>query len=105
MRFLKNQKLNTIIGLLVVTNLVAAGYAFYFKNQNLQYENPYPYIDISRNFIPQEHFITTLQPLRDELNQLVAKEAEGGSTVSVYIEYLNTGANVSINTQIGIWPA
>jgi len=77
-------------------------YEKYFRSAA---KNLYPLIDISRSLISQEHFITTLQPLRDELNQLVAKETEGGSTISVYIEYLNTGANISINPQVGIWPA
>ncbi len=65
--------------------------------------NPYPLIDFARSFIGQEHYLTTIQPLRARIKEM-ADEFESGS-VSVYIEYLNTGANISINPELYIWPA
>jgi len=63
----------------------------------------YPLIDPARNFIPQEHFIVNIQPLRDELNAIVKRE--GADTVSVYFEFLNTGANAQVNPDLRAWPA
>lgn len=73
---------------------------FYYK-PNLK--NPYPLIDISRNFISQEHFITNIEPLRQELRELVQKE--GSDSITLYFEFLNTGANISINPNLAVWPA
>ena len=63
----------------------------------------FPYIDFSRNFIDQEHYITNLQPLREDLNKMT--DEFGRDKISIYIEYLNTGANISINQDNYIWPA
>lgn len=66
-------------------------------------ENPYPLIDLARNFIPQEDFIVNIQPLREDLNNLVSKE--GPDKITLYFEFLNTGANIIINQNLKIWPA
>src|SRR4030043_909737 len=73
------------------------------KINNQNFRNPYPLIDISRSFIPQEHFIVNLQPLREDLRK-VSEEA-GYNAISIYIEFLNTGANIAINQDLKIWPA
>lgn len=88
---------------LFATNLVTY---FYLKcpNKNCQtFQNPYPLIDVSRNLIPQEHFVVNLQPLREDLRLLV-KENDNYTT-AIYLEFLNTGANIAINTDLGVWPA
>ncbi len=54
----------------------------------------YPLIDISRHLIDKEHFLPTLQPLRTKLRELVATEPN--ARISIYIEYLNTGANINL---------
>ncbi len=87
---------------LVVTNFVTGGFLTYEITRDPE-KNPYPLIDVSRNFIPQEDFIVNLQPLRDSLNALVAEK--GADTISLYFEFLNTGANISINPTLKIWPA
>jgi beta-lactamase class A len=66
-------------------------------------EEKYPFIDLSRHFIPQEHFIVNLQPLREELRSLVAPFPE--ESITIYMEFLNTGANISINNDTKMWPA
>lgn len=63
----------------------------------------YPYIDIARGFIMQDDFIVNVDPLRKRLYAL-AQSYERGE-VSIYIEYLNTGANIAVNPQSYIWPA
>ena len=63
----------------------------------------YPMIDITRHLIPQEDFLPTLQPLRIRLRELVA--AEPDMKISVYIEYLNTGANINLLPEERFIPA
>jgi hypothetical protein len=63
----------------------------------------YPYIDFSRNFISSEHYLTTIQPLRDEINNL--SKDYGYENVSIYVEFLNTGSNIIVNQDNYIWPA
>lgn len=63
----------------------------------------YPFIDPARNFIPQEDFIVNIQPLREDLNKLAAEYDD--VSISLYFEYLNTGANININPNDGVWPA
>lgn len=96
--------LKSIIALLFL--VIVAGYFYLFNNSNSRIlnNNPYPFIDLSRNFIPQEDFIVNIQPLRESVNQLVKDEGVEDS-VSIYFEVLNTGANISINQQKKIFPA
>ncbi len=73
------------------------------QSSNANFDKPYPLIDPARSFTPQEHFIVNLQPLREELRELVQKEGPG--SISLYFEYLNTGANVNIGQDLRVWPA
>lgn len=66
-------------------------------------KNNFPLIDMSRNFIPQSDFITNLQPLREKLKEISLEYSK--DDVSIYIEFFNTGANISINPDTYIWPA
>ncbi len=70
-----------------------------------KYGKLYPFIDFSRNFIPQEFYLSNLQPLRNSLNELVSQEQSQGNQVSIYFEYLNTGGNISINQNLQLIPA
>ncbi len=63
----------------------------------------YPYIDIARGFVSQDDFIVNVDPLRKRMYAL-AQSYERGE-VSIYIEFLNTGANIAVNPQSYIWPA
>lgn len=89
----------------VLGAVIFAGLFFYTQRSDAvrSFENPYPLIDASRNLIAQEHYISTLQPLREELNTLT--DEFGRDSVSIYIEYLNTGANISIGPDVYIWSA
>lgn len=73
------------------------------RSSKINFDNPYPLIDPARSFTAQENFIVNLQPLRQELRELVQKE--GPTSITLYFEVLNTGANISINTDLKIWPA
>lgn len=63
----------------------------------------YPLVDPLRDLVPQEHFIVNIQPLRDGLNEIVNNVSD--AEVGLYFEFLNTGANISINEQTRFWPA
>lgn len=68
-------------------------------------ENPYPLIDFSRNFIDQKYFFTSIEPLRVRMKEIVAAYEKKGTRIGVYFEFLNTGANISINQDERFWPA
>lgn len=82
-----------------------AGVLFIRDKKQNSFSNPYPLIDPSRNLIDQEHFFSTIEPLRKDLKEIVAKHEKEGSKIGVYFEFLNTGANVSINQESRFWPA
>lgn len=92
-----------LISILVMTNLASAGWILYLKTKPTAFQSPYPLIDLARNFIPQEDFIVNIQPLREDLQSLIAKEEP--NSISLYFEFLNTGANIQINQNLRIWPA
>jgi beta-lactamase class A len=91
----------TVIIVLVVTNLVTLG--FLFKKTPAEQAKDFPLIDIARSYIPQEHFIVNIQPLREKLFKIV--ETEGADSISIYFEFLNTGANIQINNEMRFYPA
>jgi beta-lactamase class A len=100
-----NSKKDLIIFLLSAL-LIIFVYLFFFKQKtiNLSY-NPFPFIDPLRSSIEQKHFFTTIEPLRDDLREIVKKYESEGVKMGVYFEYLNTGANISINDESRFWPA
>jgi len=89
----------------IATALMFAGLFFYNQRPSAirNFENPYPLIDPARSFIAQEDFIVNIQPLRESLR--AATSEFGDDSISIYVEYLNTGANISINPENNIWPA
>ena len=68
------------------------------------FASEYPLIDPTRNFIDQKHFITNLQPLREQLLKYV-DEKKDEVDIGLYFEYINTGANISINQDMRFFPA
>lgn len=91
-----------LCALLLVTNIITLAIIGYNKAL-VKGVNDYPFIDFSRNFIPQEHFIVNIQPLREKLFKISNAEEDG--TVSVYFEFLNTGSNIQINNDSRFYPA
>jgi len=65
------------------------------KSPSFHFLNP------ARMFISQKDLIINIQPLRDELNTKYEKDPN----VSVYFEYLPTGANISVNKDAEFYPA
>ena len=92
-----------LVVFLILSNFFSLFFFAKHKWLDSRYNDQYPFIEISRNFIPQEHFIVNFQPLRDDLKKLVQEAS--GQEISLYFEFLNTGANISINPDLKIWPA
>jgi len=100
------KKYKLLVLILVISNIILAVlYWRHTSGRHLEntYENPYPLIDVSRNFIPQEDFVVNLQPLRETLTPIY--EEYGKDKISLYIEFLNTGANISYNPDARYYPA
>lgn len=92
-----------LVAILTLLIVVLVGWIWYDARTQPSFENPYPLIDPARSFVAQEHFITNIQPLREELRRITA--AHEPNRIGVYFEYLNTGANISINQEERFWPA
>ena len=94
-----------IAALGIAVAIFFAGFYFYSQRPSAirSVENPYPLVDLSRSFIAHEHFITNIQPLREKLNKIV--EDRNLETASIYFEYLQTGANISIKPNVRVYPA
>jgi beta-lactamase class A len=92
----------TVIVALLLTNILTFGLLVQNKVAD-ESASDYPFIDVARDSIPQEHFIVNIQPLRERLRKIV--QDEGPDTISVYFEFLNTGANIQINNETRYYPA
>ena len=64
-------------------------------------KNKYPLLDPSRGTYDRADRIINFQSLRDFLNN----EYEADKNVSIYFEFLNTGANIAMNKDAEFWPA
>jgi beta-lactamase class A len=102
----KNRTYLIVAVVSTVTTVIFAGLFFYSQRLGviLDLKNPYPLIDPARNFVPQENFAVNLQPLREELRKKASDFASGGK-VSIYVEFLNSGANIHVNPTTYVWPA
>lgn len=92
----------SLIGNVILTNLLII-------KQNSEsvevFKNPYPLVDPARSIVGQEHFFSTIEPLRKDMKEIVARYEKEGNRIGVYFEFLNTGANISINQDTRFWPA
>ena len=90
--------------ILVALSVIGGGWLFVWRDNSIvEFKNEHPLLDPARNFIAQEDFIINLQPLREELKKIVSRHST--LQISLYFEFLNTGANIAINPDINIWPA
>lgn len=89
-----------IIALLVFSNLVTAWLVSARPSNAFDLQNKSSLIDPFRAFERQEDLIINIQPLREEL---ITYEAKGD--VSIYFEYLKTGANIAVQKDARFWPA
>ncbi|MEK9154826.1 MAG: serine hydrolase [Patescibacteria group bacterium] len=96
-----------IISLVVLVAILAGGNVwtiFYYIPQISGaglIENKFNLLNPTRNFFKQKDLIINFQPLRDYLND----KYEANKNISIYFEYLPTGASISINKDAEFWPA
>jgi beta-lactamase class A len=104
---MKQIRVKIVLVLLVVSNIGTIAFLAYHNRPDAvhRFVNPYPLIDPARSFIAQENFFSSIEPLRKDLKNIVAKNEKEGARIGLYFEFLNTGANVSINQEARFWPA
>jgi beta-lactamase class A len=91
---------------LALVAVFTAGFFFpHDVDLSRSFRNPYPLIDPTRSIVAQEHFFSTIEPLRKRLKEIAARYEKEGNRVGLYFEFLNTGSNVSINQESRFWPA
>lgn len=94
--------LTVFVAVLIATNAITA---YLWQKTPLTTSDvvngKYGLLNPARKFFKQEDLIINLQPLRDYLN----KKYEADQNVSIYFEYLPTGANISIHKDTEFWPA
>ncbi len=79
------------------------GVYYHLKNNHIHENLEEEILAPQRLALEDDVFITTLQPLRLKLTQMVSDLPEG--SVSMYLEHLPTGANIDINKEGRMWPA
>lgn len=95
-----------ILTLLVVIFAAVSGWAVWRygpsgANFNIsELKNRYPLLDPAQGIYNKKDLIVDFQPLRDQLNEIGQNQ-----NVSIYFEYLPTGANIVVNRDLALWPA
>lgn len=89
-----------IIVVLVITNIVS--YSHSKSSPAGPNTKEFSMLDPDVAFTPQENFIINLQDLRKYLLDLGKQYPD---TLSIYYEQLNSGANISVNKDVQLFPA
>lgn len=105
----KTKRLNAIYIVLIIL-LVISNVVVYFvvrqdySDPGLAYSTKYSLIDPNRRLSDPNDLIVNIQPLRDYLKSLPEANKDWAE-MSIYFEYLPTGANISVNPDLQLWPA
>lgn len=96
----KNIIFSGIVIVLIISNIFSF---FYFKaaNNSDTALDLFNFLNPARKLFSQKDMIINFQPLRDYLDS----KYQTNPNVSVYFEYLPTGANISINKDAEFFPA
>lgn len=93
------------LGIIVLASLNVWALFYYLPRKQINYEeksaDKFGLLNPARKFVKQEDLIINFQSLRDYLNEKYEKDPR----VSIYFEFLNTGANISINKDAEFFPA
>lgn len=88
-------------GLLAILGLACF---YWYSGHTLEKQiTKFPYLDPTRNLLEKKDAITNIQPLREKLDAIALREASS-TKMSIYFEFLNTGANIVVNKDEKIWP-
>lgn len=93
-----------IIANILLLSLVGWGYFFYVPqrialNEKAEVDD-FRFLNPARHLSDAKDLIINFQPLRDELSKY-----ETDARVSIYFEYLKTGANIAVNKDAEFYPA
>lgn len=91
-----------VVGLLVIFNILWAAFCIKFYLDD-KYVDAFSLLNPARKLFSQKDMIINVQPLRDYLNNKY--EVGTDANVSIYFEYLPTGANIAINKDAEFYPA
>jgi beta-lactamase class A len=90
-----------VILLLLITSIF-----FWYKGFSVgdgSSSKKYDLLDPELSIYPPEDFLVNIQPLREKLIEIETKNSDKVD-MSLYLEFLNTGANISINKDMKIYP-
>lgn len=96
-----------VLGILIVVLTITSIFSFLYIKGGLErqikfFKVKYPFIEPTRIFTDNDNLIINIQPLREKLQSY---ENNSDYLISVYFEYLPTGANISVNKDASMWPA
>lgn len=98
----KNQRYISIAIFLVLLGVTNVGtYFLMSRDENMVTTSNFSLLNPARSFINQKDLIINFQPLRDYLNE----KYETDQNVSIYFEYLPTGANIALQKDAEFYPA
>lgn len=98
----KSLKLVILILFLIISNVLLSIYCIGNRKKNV-FESKYTYLNPVTELLHDHDLIVNFQSLRDSLNSKYENRED--YLVSIYFEYLPTGANISVNKDEEIWPA
>lgn len=106
--FFKKQWKTLLIFVLIITNtftfIVYKPKTGSDVDPSVTYRTTYPYLDPARRVEKRENLIVNIQEVREFLKALPAQNKDWAD-MSIYFEVLGTGASVTINQDLQIWPA
>lgn len=90
-----------VVTILLITTNIWTAFFYNRASGGSLVNSQYPLLDPARGIYRPEDLIINFQPLRDYLND----KYEADPNVSIYFEYLPTGANIAISKDAEFFPA
>jgi beta-lactamase class A len=97
---LKKQRIFMLILALCIP--IAAWFSPQYFGLNPVKDTEFPMLDPLQKFIPQENYLTNIEDLRSYLMDFGKKNPDN---ISIYYENINSGANISVNKDLHLFPA
>ncbi len=91
-----------IILVIVICCLLFVLFIQFQNNKTKLAFGQFPLLDPARAFLSQEDYVLNIQELRTYLHDL---ETRYPDSISIYYEQVNSGANISVNKELRLFPA
>ncbi len=88
--------------ILLAMSLIVTALLYISKSNTNLLSNKFPLLDPLREFVPAENYIINIQDLRVYLQALGEKYPD---SLTIYYETINSGANISVNKDLRLFPA